>query len=146
MKRALITGITGQDGLYLSELLLSKGYEVYGLIRGQNNPKADLVRRVVPDVKLLNGDITDLASLLRAFGEAISPAPSDAASPLVEPLSAREHEVLRLLARGRTNQEIAGELSVAATTAKKHISNLIGKLGARNRTEAVARARALRLL
>ena len=39
MKRALITGITGQDGLYLSELLLGKGYHVYGLIRGQNNPR-----------------------------------------------------------------------------------------------------------
>ena len=70
MKRALITGITGQDGLYLSELLLSKGYEVYGLIRGQNNPKIDLVRRTVPDVKLLTGDITDLASLIRAVGVA----------------------------------------------------------------------------
>jgi len=68
MKRALITGITGQDGLYLSELLLSKGYEVYGLIRGQNNPKASLVKSVVPDVTLLTGDITDLASLIRAFG------------------------------------------------------------------------------
>jgi GDPmannose 4,6-dehydratase len=67
MKRALVTGITGQDGLYLSELLLSKGYEVYGLIRGQNNPKADLVRDVVPDVRLLNGDITDLSSLIRAL-------------------------------------------------------------------------------
>ncbi len=67
MKRALVTGITGQDGLYLSELLLSKGYEVYGLIRGQNNPKADLVRSVVPDVRLLNGDITDLSSLIRAL-------------------------------------------------------------------------------
>src|SRR5918997_4692280 len=70
MKRALITGITGQDGLYLSELLLSKGYEVYGLIRGQNNPKADLVRREVPGVQLLTGDITDLSSLMRAFGVA----------------------------------------------------------------------------
>ena len=70
MKRALITGITGQDGLYLSELLLSKGYEVYGLIRGQNTPKIDLVKRTVPDVKLLTGDITDLASLIRAFGVA----------------------------------------------------------------------------
>jgi GDPmannose 4,6-dehydratase len=70
MKRALITGITGQDGLYLSELLLSKGYEVYGLIRGQNNPKAGLVRSTVPDVRLLTGDITDLASLIRAFGQA----------------------------------------------------------------------------
>ena len=45
MPRALITGITGQDGLYLAELLLAKGYEVYGLIRGQNNPKRELVER-----------------------------------------------------------------------------------------------------
>jgi len=67
MTRALITGITGQDGLYLSEHLLSKGYEVYGLIRGQNNPKLELVRRTVPDVKLLAGDLLDLSSLLRAL-------------------------------------------------------------------------------
>ena len=67
MRRALITGITGQDGLYLAELLLSKGYEVFGLIRGQNNPKIDLVRETVPGVKLLTGDLTDLSSLLRAL-------------------------------------------------------------------------------
>jgi GDPmannose 4,6-dehydratase len=67
MPRALITGITGQDGLYLSELLLSKGYEVYGLIRGQNNPKFDLVRETVPGVKLLTGDLTDMSSLIRAL-------------------------------------------------------------------------------
>lgn len=67
MPRALVTGITGQDGLYLSELLLSKGYEVYGLIRGQNNPKFDLVRRTVPGVRLLTGDLLDLSSLLRAL-------------------------------------------------------------------------------
>jgi GDPmannose 4,6-dehydratase len=66
-KRALVTGITGQDGLYLSELLLAKGYEVFGLIRGQNNPKYDLVRETVPGVKLLTGDLTDLSSLLRAL-------------------------------------------------------------------------------
>jgi GDPmannose 4,6-dehydratase len=70
MARALITGITGQDGLYLSELLLSKGYEVYGLIRGQNNPKRELVESTVPGVRLLNGDLTDLSSLMRAFGTA----------------------------------------------------------------------------
>jgi len=70
MTRALITGITGQDGLYLSELLLSKGYEVYGLIRGQNNPKFDLVRETVPGVKLLTGDLGDVSSLLRALEEA----------------------------------------------------------------------------
>jgi len=70
MPRALITGITGQDGLYLAELLLSKGYEVFGLIRGQNNPKFDLVRETVPEVTLLTGDLTDLSSLMRAFAVA----------------------------------------------------------------------------
>jgi GDPmannose 4,6-dehydratase len=70
MTRALITGITGQDGLYLSELLLSKGYEVYGLMRGQNNPKLALLERTVPDVKILTGDLTDLSSLMRALNVA----------------------------------------------------------------------------
>ena len=65
--RALVTGITGQDGLYLSELLLSKGYEVFGLVRGQNNPKYDMVRKQVPGVQLLTGDLTDLSSLMRAL-------------------------------------------------------------------------------
>src|SRR6476469_6849340 len=67
MPSALITGITGQDGLYLAELLLEKGYDVHGLIRGQNNPRRDLVQKVVPDVRLHNGDLTDLSSLMRAM-------------------------------------------------------------------------------
>jgi len=67
VSRALITGITGQDGLYLAELLLSKGYEVFGLVRGQNNPKYDMVRKEVPGVELLTGDLTDLSSLMRAL-------------------------------------------------------------------------------
>ncbi|HEY2043887.1 MAG TPA: GDP-mannose 4,6-dehydratase [Jatrophihabitans sp.] len=70
MPRALLTGITGQDGLYLSELLLDKGYEVFGLIRGQNNPKREIVEQLLPDVTLLTGDLTDLSSLMRAFGTA----------------------------------------------------------------------------
>jgi len=64
---ALITGITGQDGLYLAELLLAKGYDVHGVIRGQNNPKRELVHRLVPDVTLHNGDLTDQSSLMRAL-------------------------------------------------------------------------------
>jgi GDPmannose 4,6-dehydratase len=67
MKRALITGITGQDGMYLGELLDRKGYEVYGLVRGQNNPKVAEVREVLPNAKLLFGDLTDLGSLLRVM-------------------------------------------------------------------------------
>src|SRR5690606_1416829 len=66
-KRALITGITGQDGLYLAELLLSKGYEVHGIIRGQNNPRRELVEQLVPDVRLHTGDLTDMSSLMRAL-------------------------------------------------------------------------------
>ena len=68
MPRALITGITGQDGLYLSELLLAKGYEVYGLIRGQNNPKRELVERDRARASsCCTGDLTDLSSLIRAL-------------------------------------------------------------------------------
>jgi GDPmannose 4,6-dehydratase len=70
MPSALVTGITGQDGLYLSELLLSKGYDVYGLIRGQNNPKEALVRETVPGVELISGDLQDMSSLLRALERA----------------------------------------------------------------------------
>ena len=67
MPRALITGITGQDGLYLAELLLAKGYEVHGVIRGQNNPKRDLVSALLPEVELHHGDLTDMSSLIRAL-------------------------------------------------------------------------------
>ena len=67
MPSALITGITGQDGLYLAELLVAKGYDVHGLIRGQNNPRRDLVEGLLPDVRLHNGDLTDLSSLIRAM-------------------------------------------------------------------------------
>ncbi|MFL6162192.1 MAG: GDP-mannose 4,6-dehydratase [Jatrophihabitantaceae bacterium] len=70
MPHALITGITGQDGIYLAELLLGKGYQVYGLIRGQNNPKRPLIEAELPDVTLLTGDLTDLSSLIRAFEQA----------------------------------------------------------------------------
>jgi len=66
-KRALITGVTGQDGMYLSRLLVSKGYEVFGLVRGQNNPKIPLLREFVPEVQIVTGDLLDQPSLLRAL-------------------------------------------------------------------------------
>ena len=69
MPTALITGITGQDGLYLAEFLLAKGYDVHGLIRGQNNPKLELVQRLLPEVRLHAGDLTDMSSLIRALRE-----------------------------------------------------------------------------
>ncbi len=66
--------------------------------------------------------------------------------PIYEPLRERELEVLRLMARGASNQEIAQELVIALTTAKKHVSNIIGKLRVSNRTQAVKQARQLGLL
>ena len=91
-----------------------------------------------------------LAALLRACGPA-GPVPQRiraAAAPpgLAEPLTGRELEVLRLLAAGRSNQRIAHDLVVALDTVKKHVTHLLGKLGAANRTEAVARARELGLI
>lgn len=64
--RALITGITGQDGGHLAELLHHKGYEVYGLVHGQNNPKRLAVEAEFPFVTLLEGDVTDPTSIVRA--------------------------------------------------------------------------------
>lgn len=66
-KRALITGITGQDGTYLAELLLSKEYEVFGLIRGQDNPKRIIIEKLLPKVELVEGDLTDMSSLVEAL-------------------------------------------------------------------------------
>ncbi|MCU1393906.1 MAG: gmd, partial [Ilumatobacteraceae bacterium] len=66
MPRALITGITGQDGRFLSELLHSKGYEVFGLMKGQNNPKLAMIDREHSYVNLVSGDLTDLTSLVKA--------------------------------------------------------------------------------
>ncbi len=66
-RSALITGVTGQDGGYLAEHLVAQGYEVHGLIRGQNNPRADVVRRLVPELRLIDGDLHDQSSLIAAL-------------------------------------------------------------------------------
>jgi LuxR family maltose regulon positive regulatory protein len=78
--------------------------------------------------------------LLDHFGSA-APAPRRPAAGLIDPPSERELEVLRLLAEGVSNEEIAQRLFISLHTAKKHVANLLGKLGAANRTQAVARSR-----
>jgi len=92
-----------------------------------------------------------LASVLRACGRPDGePGTGRGAGPtapgLVEPLSAREMQVLGLLAAGSPNQRIAEDLVVTVDTVKKHVTHVLGKLGAVNRTEAVARARQLGLI
>ncbi|MEX0833625.1 MAG: GDP-mannose 4,6-dehydratase [Actinomycetota bacterium] len=72
MKRALVTGITGQDGQYLAEYLNSREYEVFGLLHGQANPKADVIRSTFPFVELIGGDLADLSSLIAAV-ETVQP-------------------------------------------------------------------------
>jgi LuxR family maltose regulon positive regulatory protein len=84
---------------------------------------------------------TDVASADRS--SVLDTEPSD--NTLIEPLSERELEVLQLLASGATNEDIAKKLVIAITTAKKHVSNILHKLSADNRTQAVARGRSLGL-
>jgi LuxR family maltose regulon positive regulatory protein len=96
--------------------------------------------RLTPDVP---------AHYLRKLSASLERDASRTATPGAErpePLSERELEVLTLVAAGKTNQEIAKELFVALSTVKTHIKNIYGKLDARNRTQALARARELGLL
>jgi LuxR family maltose regulon positive regulatory protein len=100
-----------------------------------------LARHIPPDY------LRRLTDAFQRAGVASSmPGRRGAVPGLVEPLSERELEVLALLAAGRSNQQIAEELVVALDTVKKHVSHLLDKLGAANRTQAVARARELELL
>jgi GDPmannose 4,6-dehydratase len=69
-KRALITGITGQDGSYLAELLLTKGYEVYGLVRRSSTETLDRLEGVLDRIHLIGGDLMDPSSMLDALDKA----------------------------------------------------------------------------
>ena len=67
MRKAFITGITGQDGRNLAAFLQTKGYKVYGMMKGQHNPRAELLRDEFPEVEVVPGDLTDLTSLVTAL-------------------------------------------------------------------------------
>jgi LuxR family transcriptional regulator, maltose regulon positive regulatory protein len=100
-------------------------------------PMVEILRRAVAQ-----GLHTHYAlHLLNALSETVT-----APQPLIEPLSERELEVLRRVAAGYSNNQIAQELVVAVSTVKKHISNIYDKLEVESRTQAVARARELGLL
>lgn len=66
MKKALITGITGQDGSYLAEFLLEKGYRVFGLRRRTSTPNYENIEHIQNQIEWIDGDLTDLASLISA--------------------------------------------------------------------------------
>jgi LuxR family maltose regulon positive regulatory protein len=97
--------------------------------------------RLAPDVPAYY-----LRKLLAALERDASSATTPAGVELREPLSERELEVLALLAAGKSNPQIAKELFVAKSTVKTHVKNIYHKLDARNRTQALARARELGLL
>lgn len=69
MKKALITGITGQDGSYLAEFLLEKGYKVYGLTRRTSTPNYNRIDDIVEEIELISGDLLDQHSLTNAIKE-----------------------------------------------------------------------------
>jgi LuxR family maltose regulon positive regulatory protein len=130
-----------EQALFLAE---PEGYVRTFVDEGE--PMARLLRRA-----LTEGIVPSYVSkLLAAFGESAQPAPPAAQAlvdqPLVDPLTQRELEVLRLIAAGLSNREIAQELVVAVSTVKSHINHIYGKLEATNRVQAAARAREAGLL
>jgi ATP/maltotriose-dependent transcriptional regulator MalT len=159
--RALALEAAGEEAgalVALAEALSIAHPEGYVRVFADEGPpmKALLGRLVAahrrdPDIAR-NVPLNYLGRLMRAFehGAAAGAPPTRrsgaSVSGLVEALSERELDVLRLLAAGKRNQEIASELYVALDTVKKHVTHIFEKLGAANRTEATARARDLGLL
>jgi LuxR family maltose regulon positive regulatory protein len=135
-------------------LTLAQPEEYIRLFVDEGQPVAELLTTLTRHFTPLNPAY--LKKLLTAFekakaegkkGQADSLQPSaHILQPLVEPLSERELELLQLIATGMSNQEIAETLVVTVGTVKWHLNNIYGKLEVRSRTQAVARARELRLL
>jgi ATP/maltotriose-dependent transcriptional regulator MalT len=121
-------------------LELAEPEEYVRAFADEGAPMARLMRRM-----LTRSSASEyVRRLLEALGESVK-IESPIASPLNEPLSQRELEVLRLIVEGATNKEIADELVLTVNTVKRHISNIFGKLHVGNRAQAIARARELNL-
>ena len=151
--RALALAATGEDSVavtVLAEALLLACPQGYvRVFADEGSPMAALLGRLIAAQRTgrmaAGVPLGYLARLQRAFGPG-RPARDPVPAGIVDPLTSRELEVLGLLAAGRSNQAIAGELVVTLDTVKKHVGHVLGKLGAANRTEAVARARELSLI
>lgn len=114
----------------------------------QRRPLAHRVRLHPPALDFDAFELVATTAAAPASHPARTPPPpvSVMTARLPEPLSAREHELLRALARGDTNRELAVALRISAGTVRWHLSNIYGKLGVQRRTQAIARARTLGLL
>nr|WP_208492083.1 GDP-mannose 4,6-dehydratase [aff. Roholtiella sp. LEGE 12411] len=86
-KKALITGLTGQDGSYLAELLLSKGYQVFGLVRRSSTSNLERIAHLSDNVQILSGDLLDQSSLMDVIAEAQPDEIYNLASQSYVPLS-----------------------------------------------------------
>jgi ATP/maltotriose-dependent transcriptional regulator MalT len=132
-----------QEALTLAE---PEGY--VRLFVDEGPPMAELLQQVVAS----SGASPYITSLLKALGastpqqQEAEPAQTGASSALVDSLSEREVEVLRLLALGRSNAELAQTLVVSVSTVKTHLQHIYSKIGVTSRTQAVARAQELHLL
>ncbi len=115
----------------------------------EGDPMRELLNQALVQVDANDQRLVSyIQRLLGAFPVKILPVPAPVglAAALVEPLSERELEVLRLIAEGNSNRDIAERLIVSIGTVKKHLNNIFGKLNVQSRTQAVAKARSLRLL
>jgi LuxR family maltose regulon positive regulatory protein len=124
-------------------IVINHGEQIAVLLRAAH------ARRIAPAYaeRLLRAiPRTEVAGLRTELANAINSVLSPQPSVLMEPLSTREREVLRLLANGMDNAQIAQKLAVAISTVKAHINHIFGKLGVHNRLEAVLRAQELDLL
>jgi LuxR family maltose regulon positive regulatory protein len=138
-----LAAATPTEALQFLEDALQKA-QPEGFIRAfldKGPPMKALLERLKPQSGDLKGYIQ---TILAAFGETRKTSQTQAA--LVEPLSEREQEVLRLVADGMSNGEIAERLIVSVGTVKTHVHSILEKLGATSRTEAAARARELQML
>jgi len=86
-KKALITGVTGQDGSYLAELLLAKGYQVFGLVRRSSSSNLERINHLTGDIHILSGDLLDQCSLMDTIAEAQPDEIYNLASQSYVPLS-----------------------------------------------------------
>ena len=123
---------------------LRAGAAGYLLKASPSGKLCEAIRLAARGESFLEPSVT--AKVVGEFARMSGRAVRRAAPPLAEPLSTRERDVLRLLAEGRSNKEIAAELGIAEGTVKNHMSNVLGKLGALDRTQAALRARELDLI